>query len=90
MGAPEKHQEKGKCKDEINFRPKAIDIQINWNDKWNGFKERKKNLLLLENMKTLLAVVCLGSISLVINYFNKLRELGQKYYNSSRGDKFYI
>jgi hypothetical protein len=43
LGAPEKHQEKDKCKDEIDFRPKAIDIQINWNDKWNGFKERPKN-----------------------------------------------
>ena len=41
-------------------------------------------------MKTLLDVACSGTISLVIYYFNKLRELGQKYHNSSRGDKFYI
>ena len=41
-------------------------------------------------MKSLLDVACSGSISLVIYYFNKLRELGQKYHNSSRGDKFYI
>ena len=40
-------------------------------------------------MKTLFAVDCSGSISGVKNYFNKLRELRQKYYNSSRGDKFY-
>ena len=33
---------KDKCKDGTDFRPKAIDIQINWNDKWNGFKERPK------------------------------------------------
>ena len=37
-----------------------------------------------------MAVVFSGTISLVKNYFKKLRELGQKYHNSSRGDKFYI
>ena len=89
LGAPEKHQRKDKCKDGTDFRPKAIDIQINWNDKWNGFKERPKNLTLPENMKTLFAVDCSGSISGNQNYFRKLRELRLKYYNSSRGDKFY-
>ena len=89
LGAPEKHQEKDKCKDGTDFRPKAIDIQINWNDKWNGFKERPKNLSLPENMKTLFAVDCSGSISGREIYFRKLRELRLKYYNGNRGDKFY-
>jgi hypothetical protein len=40
-------------------------------------------------MKTLFAVDCSGSISGVDIYFRKLRELKLKYYNSSRGDKFY-
>ena len=40
-------------------------------------------------MKTLFAVDCSGSISGVENYFRKLRELRLKYYNGSRGDKFY-
>ena len=89
LGAPEKHQQRDKCKDGSDYRPKAIDIQINWNDRWNGFKERPKNLSLPENMKTLFAVDCSGSISGCENYFRKLRELRLKYYNSSRGDKFY-
>jgi hypothetical protein len=87
LGAPEKHQMKDNCKDGTEYRPKAIDIQIDWNDKWDGFKERpNKNP---EKMKTLFAVDCSGSISGVENYFSKLRELRLKYYNSSRGDKFY-
>ena len=89
LGAPEKHQQKDKCHDGTDFRPKAIDIQINWEDKWDGFKERPKNLTLPENMKTLFAVDCSGSISGVEIYFKKLRELRDKYYNSERGDKFY-
>ena len=90
LGAPEKHQKRDYCKDGSDYRPLAIDAsKINWSDKWNGFKERPKNMNLPENMKTLFAVDCSGSISCCHNYFNKLRELRQKYYNSSRGDKFY-
>jgi hypothetical protein len=89
LGAPEKHQERDLCKDGSDFRPKAIDIQIDWNNKWNRFKERPKNLNSPENMKTLFAVDCSGSISGVDIYFRKLRELRNRYYNSSRGDKFY-
>ena len=89
LGAPEKHQTRDNCKDGSDFRPKKIDIQINWNDKWSGFKERPKDLTDPENMKTLFAVDCSGSISGNKVYFNKLRELRQKYYKSARGDKFY-
>ena len=89
LGAPEKHQQRDKCKDGSDYRPKAIDIQINWEDKWNGFKERPKNISLPENMKTLFAVDCSGSISGRETYFRKLHELRLKYYNSGRGDKFY-
>ena len=89
LGAPEKHQAKDNCKDGSDYRPKSIDLQINWNDKWKGFKKRPVNESLPENMKTLFAVDCSGSISGVKIYFKKLRELRQKYYNSSRGDKFY-
>ena len=89
LGAPEKHLQRDKCKDGSDYRPKAIDIQINWNDRWNGFKERPKNLTLPENMKTLFAVDCSSSISGCDNYFRKLRDLRLKYYKSSRGDKFY-
>ena len=78
LGAPEKHQMKDKCKDGADYRPKAIDIQINWNDKWTGFKERPVNTSNPENMKTLFAVDCSGSISGMKIYFKKLRELRQK------------
>ena len=43
-----------------------------------------------ENVKTLFAVDFSKSIKEFKFYFEKLRELKQKYYNSSRGDKFYI
>ena len=61
----------------------------NWNYKMNIFKEKSVNLNLPENMKTLFAVDCSGSINGNIIYFKKLNELKLKYYNSSRGDKFY-
>jgi hypothetical protein len=89
LGAPEKHQTRDDCRDGSDFRPRKIDIQIDWNDKWSGFKERPKDLSKPENMKTLFAVDCSGSISGNKTYFNKLRQLRNKYYNSSRGDKFY-
>ena len=89
LGAPEKHQQRDGCKDGSEFRPRAIDIQIDWNHKWNRFKARKKELKSPEDMKTLFAVDCSGSISGKEIYFNKLKELRLKYYNSTRGDKFY-
>ena len=84
-----KIQQRDSCKDGSEFRPKAIDIQIDWNHKWNRFKERSKDLTSPENMKTLFAVDCSSSISGKEIFFNKLRELRLRYYNSARGDKFY-
>ena len=93
LGAPEKHQQRDMCKDGSDFRPKAINIKINWYDKWKRFKERPKILKSPEEMKTIFAVDCSSSISsnaTIKNiYFNKLIELKDKYYKSSRGDKFY-
>jgi hypothetical protein len=92
LGAPEKHQARDKCKDGTEYRPKSIDLQIDWNDKWSGFKERPKNMSLPENMKTIFAVDCSGSIYGRVKsiYFSKLNSLYSKYYKSERGDKFYI
>ena len=39
LGAPEKHQMKDNCKDGTEYRPKAIDIQIDWNNKWMDLKK---------------------------------------------------
>ena len=89
LGAPEKHQIKDNCKDGTDFRSKAVDIQINWKDKWNGFKERPNDLINPENMKTLFAADCSSSITGNKVYFAKLRYLRNKYYKSSGGDKFY-
>jgi len=92
LGAPEKHQAKDNCKDGTEFRPKSIDLQIDWNDKWTGFKERPKNMTDPQNMKTLFEVDCSGSIygSVKNIYFSKLKVLKNQYFNSSRGDKFYV
>ena len=85
LGAPEKHLLKHNCKDGSYFRPKAINIHINWNDKWDGFKKINKP----EKMKTLFAVDCSGSVKSLDIYFKKLVELKSQYYNKLRGDKFY-
>ena len=88
FGAPEKNIQKDGYKDGSEYRPKAVQININWNDKWNGFKIRPGP----QNMKTLFAVDCSGSISnwsVKTAYFNKLRVLRKEYYKSERGDKFY-
>ena len=88
FGAPEKHIQKDGYKDGSEYRPKAVQININWNDKWNGFKIRPGP----QNMRTLFAVDCSGSIScrsVKTAYFNKLRALRKEYYKSERGDKFY-
>ena len=89
LASPEKHQQKDQCKDGTIYRPKYIDLQINWLDKWKGFKTRGINIDSPEKKKTLFAVDCSRSISGMKIYFKKLRELIQQYYCSSRGDKFY-
>ena len=89
LASPEKHTKKDQCKDGTIYRPKYIDLQINWLDKWKGFKTRGINIDSPEKKKTLFAVDCSRSISGMKIYFKKLRELIQQYYCSSRGDKFY-
>jgi len=89
LASPEKHERRDNCKDGTEYRPKHIDLKIDWDDKWKGFKTRGINIGSPEKMKTLFAVDCSKSISGMKIYFNKLRELIQKYYCSSRGDKFY-
>ena len=84
LGAPEKHQIKDNCKDGGDFRPKAIDIQVNWKDTWKKFKKRQ------ENMKILFAVDNSSSVNGNKQYFNILETLVKQFYNNSRGDKFYI
>ena len=44
----------------------------------------------IENMKTLFAIDCTISLNGNNLYFSKLRDIKNKYYNISRGDKFYI
>ena len=61
----------------------------NLNYKLNEFEVKPENLTLPENMKTLFAVDCSGSITGCEIYFKKLSDLKLKYYKSSRGDKFY-
>ena len=92
LGAPEKHQQRDMCKDGSEFRPKAVNIHINWNSKWKKFKKRPKIFKNPEEMKTLFAIDCSGSISnqgIKNIYFNKLKELKLKYFKKDRGDKFY-
>ena len=89
LASAEKHEARDAVKDGTEYRPKCIDLQIDWKDKWKGFKTRPMNINSPEKMKTLFAVDCSRSISGMKIYFKKLRQLIQKYYCSSRGDKFY-
>ena len=89
LASPEKHFAIEAVKDGTEYRPNHIDIQIDWDDKWKGFKTRDMNIGSPEKMKTLFAVDCSRSITGMKIYFKKLRELIQHYYNSQRGDKFY-
>ena len=66
------------CKDGSEFRPKAVNIHINWNSKWKKFKKRPKIFKNPEEMKTLFAIDCSGSISnqgIKNIYFNKLQNI---------------
>ena len=88
LGSPEKHYLKDGCKDGSEYRPKKVDINIDWNDKWQEFKARP--IVDPKTLKTLFAVDYSGSITYTKHYFEKLKELRDDYYNSNRGDKFYI
>ena len=88
LGSQENYQQREYYKDESD-QTKAIDIQINWNDEWNCFKERPKVLSNPENMKNLFEVDFSDSTTDCKNYFRKLSELRLKYYNKTGGDKFY-
>ena len=86
MAAPEKHFSRDYCKDGSEYRPKKIDINIDWHDKWKRFKS--KPIVKPEKMKTLFAVDCSSSINWTHNYLGILKDLRDKYYNNNRGDKF--
>jgi hypothetical protein len=89
LAAPEKHKLKDGCKDGSEYRPKKVDINIDWNDKWQGFKSRPITIVDPKKMKTLFAVDCSSSINWTKDYFKYLKELRDTYYNSNRHDKFY-
>ena len=40
LAAPEKHYLRDGCRDGSEYRPKKVDINIDWNDKWQGFKTK--------------------------------------------------
>ena len=92
LGSSEKRKFKEYCKDGTEYRPKSIDLKIDWDDKWTGFKQRTKHMTDPQNMKTLFAVDWSGSIYDWVKgiHFSTLNSLVSKYYNSSRGDKFYV
>ena len=80
--------EKHNYKNNKNFKPKYIDIEIDWNAKFNKFMERKDKRL--EYMKTLFVVISSASISNKLLYFNKIMELLKNFFHEDRGDAFYI
>ena len=88
LGAIEKHTIKKDCEDPINFKPKFIDIKIDWNSKFDRFMKRK--IKPIDKMKTLFVVDDSGSVCENELYFNKVMHLFCSNFSSERGDKFYI
>ena len=84
----EKHLNNKDCKEPKYFRPKALNININYNEKFNRFLNKEEDSL--KNMKTLFVVDDSGSVFEQGIYFAKVRQLFLYYYNIERGDKFYI
>jgi len=87
LAAIEKHTIKKDCFDPINFKPKYIDIKIDWKAKFNRFMERK--IKPIEQMKTLFVVDNSGSVFNQETYFNKVLHLFLSNFNKERGDAFY-
>ncbi len=88
LGAIEKHTIKKDCEDPINFKPKFIDIKIDWNSKFDRFMKRKNKPI--DKMKTLFVVDDSASVCENELYFNKVMHLFCSNFSSERGDKFYI
>ena len=88
LAAIEKHTIKKDCNDPVNFKPKFIDVRVDWDAKFDRFLERKNKSI--EQMKTLFAVDDSGSVFNQEIYFNKIMQLLCTNYFSERGDKFYI
>ena len=88
LGAIEKHEIlKDSPGGAFNFKPKSIDIKIDWNAKFDRFMEIKTPIL---EMKTLFVVDDSGSVSRQDIYFDKVLQLVCTNYNMERGDAFYI
>ncbi len=88
LSAVEKHIVLKDYVNPIDYKPKFLDIKINWDDKFNGFLERKKKPV--SQMKTLFVVDDSGSVFDQNVYFNKVQELFFANFDPERGDKFYI
>ena len=87
LAAIEKHTIKKDCLDPINFKPKFIDIKIDWDAKYQRFMKRKDKPI--EEMKTLFVVDNSGSVFNQEVYFNKVMHLFCTIFNEERGDAFY-
>ena len=88
LGAIEKHEIlKDSLEGAFNFKPKSINIKINWDAKFNRFMDIKSHD---KNMKTLFVVDDSGSVSNQDIYFAKVSQLICTNYFEERGDAFYI
>jgi hypothetical protein len=65
LSAPEKYKIRDGCKDVSNYRSKIIDINIDLNVEWKGFKSK---ILDPKKMESLFAVNYSSSISGKNNY----------------------
>ena len=87
LAAFEKHTVKKDCNDPIQFKPKSIDIKIDWDAKFNRFFENPNKI---QNMKTLFVVDNSGSIYDKDIYFNKVLQLYSTNFVRERGDAIYL
>ena len=88
LAAIEKHEIEKDCPEgAFNFRPKYIDIKIDWEAKFNRFMKKRNSI---QNMKSLFVVDDSGSVFGQDIYFNKVMHLICTNFIGERGDAFYI
>ena len=88
LAAIEKHTIKKDCDNPVNFKPKFIDIKVDWDAKFDRFLERKNKPI--KQMKTLFVIDDSGSVFNQEIYFNKVNQIFCTNFFHERGDKIYI
>ena len=70
------------------YRPKIVEYQLNDN-KWTKFTKKPRVQIDPTKLKTLIAFDSSGSVEGKTKYFERLKEIIEKFYKEDRGDQIY-